>query len=156
MYRVVRLHWTKNKLVEKNPKRSSPDSHWHNAIRFFRNLYRECGWVTLDERRKQHKLIFMYKTVHWLVPPYISDIKPPLVHEITDYPLRNQNNITVPFCKTEHYRRSCIPSSIALWKIFMKTYGLHHQFPVLNTNWKKSQNNSKVPSFFLTGNRFYR
>ena len=79
------------------------------------NLYRECGWVTLEERRKQQKLIFMYRSVNGLVPTYISDITPPLVNETTDYPLRNQNNITIPFCRTEISRRSCIPSSITLW-----------------------------------------
>ena len=80
-----------------------------------KNLYRGCGWVTLEERRKQQKLIFMYRSVNGLVPTYISDITPPLVHETTDYPLRNQNNITIPFYRTEISRRSCIPSSITLW-----------------------------------------
>ena len=79
------------------------------------NLYRECGWVTLEESRKQQKLIFMYRSVNGLVPTYISDIIPPLVYETTDYPLRNQNNITIPFRRTEISRRSCIPSSITLW-----------------------------------------
>ena len=79
------------------------------------NLYRECGWVSLEERRKQQKLILMYKSVNGIVPPYILDIIPPLVRETTDYPLRNQNNIAVPFCRTEISRKSCIPSSITLW-----------------------------------------
>ena len=67
------------------------------------NLYRECGWVTLEERRKQQKLIFMYKTVNGIVPPYITDITPPLVRETTNYPLRNQNNIVAPFCRTDNF-----------------------------------------------------
>ena len=57
----------------------------------------------------------MYKSINGLVPSYISELIPPLVSEITDYPLRNQNNITVPFCRMEIARKSCIPSSITLW-----------------------------------------
>ena len=79
------------------------------------NLYREYGWVSLEERRRQKKFIFMYKLVNGLVPSYISDLIPPPIHETTNYPLRDQNNITVPFCSTKIARRSCIPSSITLW-----------------------------------------
>ena len=72
------------------------------------NLYLECGWLSLSERRKQQKLYFMY-----LVPTYITDLIPPVIRETTNYPLRNQNNITIPFCRTEIFRTSCIPSGIA-------------------------------------------
>ena len=41
------------------------------------NLYRECGWVSLEEKRRQQKFIFMYKSVNGLVPSYISDLIPP-------------------------------------------------------------------------------
>ena len=77
-------------------------------------LYRECGWVTLSERRKNQKLYFMYKALNGQVPSYISDIIPPHIRETTNYPLRNRDNITVPFCRTELFRNSCIPSSVPL------------------------------------------
>ena len=32
------------------------------------NLYRECGWVSQVERRRQQKLIFMYKLVNGHAP----------------------------------------------------------------------------------------
>ena len=34
-------------------------------------LYQECGWQTLQERRTNQKLKFMYKAVKGLVPPFI-------------------------------------------------------------------------------------
>ena len=43
------------------------------------NLYRECGWVSLTERHRQQKVIFLYKSVNGLVPTYISDLIPPSV-----------------------------------------------------------------------------
>ena len=79
------------------------------------NLYTECGWVSLEERRRQRKLVFIYKSVNGLVPAYISDLIPPLVRETNSYALRNEHNIIVPFCRTEISRRSCIPSSISEW-----------------------------------------
>ena len=38
------------------------------------NLYRECGWVTLNTRRKEQKLAFLYKAVNDLTPDYIFDL----------------------------------------------------------------------------------
>ena len=39
----------------------------------------------------------MYNVNAGLVPSYISDLIPPLVNEISDYPLRNNRNISLPF-----------------------------------------------------------
>ena len=52
------------------------------------NLFKECGWTTLSKRRQQHKLSFMYKVNNGIVPSYIHDLIPPLVSEISNYPLR--------------------------------------------------------------------
>ena len=118
------------------------------------NLSIGCGWVTLEERRKQQKFIFVYKSVNGLVPSYISELIPPLISEITDYSLRNQNNITVPFSRTETARKSCISSSITLWKSL--DAGLRNSSSVASFKHqlKNRQNNSKVPSYYLSGNRF--
>ena len=64
------------------------------------NLYKECGWLTLSQRRHQHKLSFMYNVNAGLVPSYILDLIPPLVSEILDYPLRNNRNISLPYSRT--------------------------------------------------------
>ena len=82
------------------------------------NLYKECGWVTLEERRKQQKFIFMYKSVNGLVPSYISELIPPSISEITDCPLRNQYNITAPFSRTETARKSCISFNYYIMELF--------------------------------------
>ena len=33
----------------------------------------ELGWKMLHETRKQHKVIFVYKALHGLAPPYLLD-----------------------------------------------------------------------------------
>ena len=63
-------------------------------------LFKECGWTTLSQRRQQHKLSFMYNVNTGMVPPYIQDLIPPLVSEVSDYPLRNTRNIAVPYNRT--------------------------------------------------------
>ena len=118
------------------------------------NLYRECGWVSLEERRRQQKFIFMYKSVNGLVPSYISDLIPPPIHETTNYPLRDQNNITVPFCRTEIARKSCIPSSITLWNSLDEELRNSSTLASFKYQLKNLQNKSKVPHYYTVGNRF--
>ena len=57
------------------------------------NLYRECGCITLNTRRKEQKLAFMYKAVNDLTPDYISDPIPHFDRDTTSYPLRNNNTL---------------------------------------------------------------
>ena len=46
----------------------------------------------------------MYDVNSGMVPSYIQDLIPPLVGEISDYPLRNNRNISVPLNRTSIYR----------------------------------------------------
>lgn len=119
------------------------------------NLYRECGWISLSERRKQQKLVFMYKVVNGSVPSYITDVIPPLVRETTNYPLRNNNNIAIPFTRTEISHRSCIPSSISFWNSLDEN--IRNSISVSSFKYQlknQSTNNYKVPSFYIRGNRY--
>ena len=94
----------------------------------------------------------MFKFVNDIFPPYILDIIPPLVRETTDYPLRNQNNIAAPFCRTEISRKLCIPSSITLWNALDEETRNSPSVSSFKYQLKNRQTNSKVPSFYLTGN----
>ena len=59
------------------------------------NLYKEYGWVSLANRRYFQKMCFMYKCSNNIVPDYISDFIPPRVAEVSNYPLRNRDNISI-------------------------------------------------------------
>ena len=96
----------------------------------------------------------MYKSVNGLVPSYISELIPPLISEITDYPLRNQNNITVLFSRTETARKSCIPSSITLWNSLDAELRNSSSIASFKHQLKNRQNNCKVPFYYLSGNIF--
>ncbi|MCG7879943.1 MAG: reverse transcriptase domain-containing protein [Candidatus Thiodiazotropha endolucinida] len=119
-------------------------------------LYKECGWLTLKQRRYKYKLSFMYNVVHENVPSYILDIIPPLVRDTTQYPLRNDNNIMIPRTRTEIYRRSCIPSSISIWNSV--DYNIR-EAPSLNSFKYQLKNhhfsNTYVPPHFIEGERYF-
>ena len=75
-------------------------------------LYQECGWQTLQERRRNQKLKLMYKAVNGMVPSYISDLIPPTVANVSRYELRNSENISRIPIRTSTFSKSCIPSAI--------------------------------------------
>ncbi|MCG8095193.1 MAG: hypothetical protein JAZ17_16505 [Candidatus Thiodiazotropha endolucinida] len=119
------------------------------------NLYRECGWVPLFERRTLQKMVFMYKINNDIVPPYITDLIPPLVREVSNYPLRNSSNVTVPYTRTEISKKSCIPSSISLWNSLDDNVRSAGSVSAFKQQLKKhASRNSKVPVYFISGERF--
>ena len=120
------------------------------------NLYRECGWVTLNTRRKEQKLEFMYKAVNDLTPDYISDLIPHFVRDATNYPLRNNNNLALPFTKTEISRKSCIPSSISLWNSLDEEIRTSNSLSCFKSKLKTLRSDfNYVPHFFLCGERYW-
>ena len=116
------------------------------------NLFKECGWTTLSKRRQQHKLSFMYKVNNDIVPSYIQDLIPPIVSEISNYPLRNNRNISVPFNRTSISQKSCIPSSIRLWNSLEDDLKNLSTLQTFKKHITSSFNNSCVPSHFTIGN----
>ena len=86
-----------SQIPSKDPKRSSPPG---NRTVSLENLYKECGWITLSQRRQQHKLFFTYNVNAGMMPSYILDLIHPLVSEISDYPLRNNRTSSLHFNRT--------------------------------------------------------
>ena len=118
------------------------------------NLYIECGWATLSQRRHQHKLSFMYNVNTGMVPSYIQDLIPPLVSEISDYPLRNNSNISVPLNRTSISQKSCIPLSIRLWNSLEDNFKNISTLPTFKKHTISKFNIAHVPPFFSIGNRY--
>ena len=92
-------------------------SHWKKDVNS-RNLY-SCINQSTD---------------YSVVPSYISEVIHPLISEITDYPLRNQNNINVPFSRTETLEIYVFLHLLHYRTLSMQNYVIHHVLLVLNTN----------------------
>lgn len=117
-------------------------------------LYTECGWDSLTLRRKNQKLKFMYKVTNNMVPLYITDIIPQTVGNITDYNLRNRENLSTVPQRTTIFGQSCIPSSVAAWNsldLQFRNCGSYASFCYKLKN--EFCSTIKVPRYFLNGPR---
>ena len=117
------------------------------------------GWMFFTRlkcvRRKQQKLNFMYRSVNGLVPTYITDLIPPVIRETTNYPLRNQTNITTPFCRMEIFRKTCIPSGIALWNSLHESLRNSSTLNPFKYQMKRELVDvQKVPLYYIYGDRY--
>lgn len=78
-------------------------------------LLSDVGWDSLSNRRKNAKVILMYKIVNGLTPPYLRELIPPQVQSTTPYPLRNRRNYRIPPTRTQLSHHSYIPASLRQW-----------------------------------------
>ena len=113
-----------------------------------KNLYKKCGWATLSQRRHQHKLSFIYNDNTSMVPSYNQDLIPPLVCEISDYPLGNNSNISVPLNRTRISQKYCIPSSERLWNSLEDNFKIMSTLPTFTKHILSKFNIAHVLPFF--------
>jgi hypothetical protein len=85
------------------------------------SLLNETGRSTLKARRNEHKLFMMYEIVNNLAPPYLSELRPDNVSSRSNRSLRANNNLIVPFARTERYKKSFYISSVNLWNSLSAT-----------------------------------
>ncbi len=80
---------------------------------------------------------------------------PPTIRDITNYNLRNRNNINIPSSRLEIHKQSFIPSSVQLWNNVdpnIRALDTHNKF---KTNIIKTiYTNYNIPQHFLNGDRF--
>jgi hypothetical protein len=72
-------------------------------------------WGKLSSRRERKKLCLMYNMYHGHAPSYLCDLLPPMVRDVTNYPVRNRNDYAVPRCRLSLYQSSFIPFVINFW-----------------------------------------
>ena len=78
-------------------------------------LLTDLGWETLQNRRKKHRLIIIFKILHGLTPVYLNDFLPPLVQDTTSYNLRNSNHFQNYRANTKLFLNSFFPATIRAW-----------------------------------------
>jgi hypothetical protein len=78
-------------------------------------LMTELGWNSLQVRRIMQKLVLMYKIQKNLAPQYLILACPPLVGTVSEYNLRNADNIVLPQGRLTSYFDSYMPSAIRSW-----------------------------------------
>ena len=95
-------------------------------------IYKETGWLTLENRRKYQKLILIYKIINGLTPEYLHEIFPQNVSMRTSYHLHNIHQIDSIACRTELFAKSFISSAVSLWNELQKKWNLYSPYHLLN------------------------
>ena len=114
-------------------------------------LYAELGWLKLSERRNIHKLFLFFKMENGQAPLYLTDLIPPRVGDISNYPLRNSDNYVSINTNTSSYANSFLPSTIIAWNNLpasVKCATILVSFKGL-----LAQNNPKTPDNYFSGER---
>ena len=78
-------------------------------------VYTEIGWETLAARRQRRKLQLVYDIQNNSALDYLCKMIPPKIQSRTTYPLRNGNDIIVPFCRLTLTSDSYVPATIRSW-----------------------------------------
>ena len=78
-------------------------------------LLRDVGWDSLANRRKNAKILLMYKILNGITPPYLKELIPPQVQTATHYPLRNRTNFRIPRARIQLMNNSYIPATLRQW-----------------------------------------
>ena len=78
-------------------------------------LYFEIGWEALADRRRNRKLTLMYRIVNADAPAYLTDLMPNRVSDVSNYNLRNTQNLNIPFTRLCSFETSFFPSTLKLW-----------------------------------------
>ena len=96
----------------------------------------------------------MYNVNTGMVPSYIQYLIPPLVSEVSNYPLRYTRNITVSYNRTSISQKSCIPPSIRLWNSLADDLKDSSSLSTFKKHIIANFNISRVPPFCIMGNRY--
>ena len=118
-------------------------------------LYRETGWELLSARRKRRKLQLFYNIVNKNTPNYLCTLIPPTIQRTSVYPLRNGNDIILPFCRLSSTSDSFIPSTIKMWNSLNNNIRNVDTLSKFKSELKKidKTENHSVPKHFFCGPR---
>ena len=97
----------------------------------------------------------MYKVNNDMVPTYISDLITPTFGETNQYPLRNTDNLRGLNVRTTVSQKSCLPSRVNMWNSLDLNIRNSTSFSAFKREVLKEHTPKPVPSFNVSGSRFY-
>lgn len=116
-------------------------------------IYKELGWEPLADRRKRRKLQMFYNIQHENAPKYLCDLIPPTLQSTTMYPLRNGDDVILPFCRLSTTYGSFIPSTIRSWNNLDTSIRNVDSISKFKNELKNKVDTCKVPYYYGTGQR---
>ena len=110
------------------------------------NIYREIGWLRLDDRRKYQKIVLISKIVNGLTPNYLHDIFPQQI---------NANQLDLMACRTELFAKSFFPSAVSLWNDLPEHIKSVDSLSLFKSLVLRTFPGYEVPQHFFVGIRKY-
>jgi len=95
----------------------------------------------------------MYNMYHRNAPCYMCNSLPLLVHDVTNYPVRNRNYYNVPRCRLSLYQSPFIPSVINLCNSLDNETRNTRTFDTFKINLQRKVVLSKIPGNVLVWDR---
>ena len=113
-------------------------------------VYRCLGWMSLSERRKEKKCIFMYDVISHNVPNYVHQAVVSFSNPVNDNRLRNSRDFRLPHNMSRRFAKSSIPSAIVEWENLPRELKNKFSRNSFKYNYRLTFNGTK--SLFLTSN----
>ena len=114
-------------------------------------LYKEINWISLEQRRQNHKLTLFYKMMSHFAPAYLSSLIPQSVGNISRYNLRNSENIQTMDSRTNLYYNSFLPSTVRAWNNL--PIQIKQSETVYSFKHSLTPDMTSVPKYYYTRNR---
>ena len=114
-------------------------------------LMTEVQWESLENRRKKHKLVFLYKILNNLAPSYLTDLNPTTSFANSNYNMRRSDIFQQPRSRTNLYYNSFLPSAIREYNQLDSSTRSANSL----SSFKRLLNSNVVraPKYFYAGNR---
>ena len=112
-------------------------------------LYQETGWVTLEKRRENHKLVMFYKMYNNSVLPFFFSTT--VNKQSSQYSLRNADNLQSIHARTNLYFQSFLPSVVRKWNDLSDE--AKRSSSVTSFKNYLNRNRTSIPKYFYIGNR---
>ena len=94
-------------------------------------LFEESSWVSMETRRKHHRMYAFHKIVFNLSPPYLRNYIPSYVRDISSYQLRHADALRTIPCRLDLFYKSFFPLAVREWNLLppeLKTIQDHEKF----------------------------
>ena len=75
-------------------------------------IFKELGWISLQQRRDFHKCVIMYKCLNGLAPSYLCNMFRSSNHT---HETRNSSDLVPPKTRTAYYEKSFFISGTKQW-----------------------------------------
>ncbi len=115
-------------------------------------LYRDTGWEKLGDRRRNHKLVIMYKMINGETPEYLSTLVPNARSDLHLHFTRQSHNLSEIRTQTSLYYNYFLPSTIRLWNELPSSTRNARSLNIFKLLIKVS-NDNKLRQFYYTGSR---